>query len=124
MKRKLLLTSALFAFALAASAQDDMLVTLQKDAATQNEKTIATFKATKIINLESIETVKRKNLDVRISHLFGNMGAESGGGFHTLWGFDQSNDIRIGFTYGITDRLNLGFSRFKRDENLVGEIKY
>jgi hypothetical protein len=33
-------------------------------------------------------------------------------------------DIRIGFTYGITDRLNLGVSRFKRFENLMGEAKF
>jgi Membrane bound beta barrel domain (DUF5777) len=116
-----------FVFVLASgqiSAQDDLMNQLQKDSVMQSEKTIATFKGFKIVNILTPETVKKKNLDFRITHLFGNMGAESGGGIHTLYGFDQSNDIRIAFMYGITDRLNIGFSRLKRDENLVGELKF
>jgi hypothetical protein len=126
MKRKLYITLMLASVAaMPVIAQDDMLKSLQQETAIgTHEKAIATFKASKIINLQSSETVKRKNLEFRISHLFGNMGEESGGGIHTLYGFDQSNDIRIAFTYGITDRLNVAFSRFKRDENLEGEIKY
>jgi hypothetical protein len=107
-----------------ATAQDDLLSALQKEAPSGDEKVIATFKGTKLINLQTTETVKKRNLDFRVSHLFGNVGEKSGGGVHNLYGLDQSADIRIWFTYGITDRLNVAFSRFKRDENLVGEIRY
>src|SRR5207237_6676722 len=58
------------------------------------------------------------------SHQFGNIGTESGGGVHTLYGFDQSNDIRIALHYGITDRLTVGVSRSKRNENLEGLAKF
>jgi len=107
-----------------ASAQDDLMSQLQNDSTAPSEIVLATFKGFKIVNIQTPETVKKKNLDFRITHLFGNMGEESGGGIHTLYGFDQSNDIRIAFMYGITDRFNVGFSRCKRDENLEGEIKY
>jgi hypothetical protein len=104
--------------------QDDLLKVLQTATPAKNEKVIATFKANKIINIETNETVRKKNLDVRISHLFGNMGAESGGGIHNFYGLDQSADIRIGFHYGLTDKLMLGVSRVKRNENFEGLVKY
>jgi len=122
--RMLVFVFILAAFGRPAAAQDDLMSQLQADSSAPSEKTIATFKGFKIVNILSPETVKKKNLDFRITHLFGNMGSESGGGIHTLYGFDQSNDIRIAFMYGINDRFNIGFSRLKRDENLVGELKF
>jgi hypothetical protein len=109
---------------IAAKAQDDLLMQLQKDQQPVPEKVLATFKGNKIINIQTNETVKKKNLDFRVNHLFGNIGKESGGGIHTLYGFDQSNDIRIGLHYGISDRLTAGLSRSKRNENLEGLLKY
>jgi hypothetical protein len=85
---------------------------------------IATFKGDKIINIETNETVRKKNLDFRVSHLFGNIGKESGGGIHNLYGIDQSADIRLGFHYGITDRLMAGVAHAKRNENFEWLVKY
>jgi hypothetical protein len=104
-------------------AQDDLMKLLESET-TENEKVIATFKGSKIINVETNETVRKKNLDFRISHLFGNIGSESGGSIHNLYGLDQSVDIRLGLHYGITDKLTVGVSRVKRNENLEGQIKY
>ena len=104
-------------------AQDDLLKVLQEESTKSKEMVIATFKGNKIINVETNETVRKNNLDVRISHLFGNVGAESGGGIHNLYGIDQSADIRLGFHYGITDRLMLGVSHAKRNENFEGLVK-
>lgn len=86
-------------------------------------KVIATFKATRIVNAQSIETVKKGILDFRITHHFGDV-AGTGGGVHTLYGFDNASDIRFGFEYGITDRLTAGFGRSKIAENLDLFIKY
>ncbi len=105
-------------------AQDDLLMQLQKDQSPVPEKVIATFKGNKIINIQTNETVKKKNLDFRVNHLFGNIGKESGGGIHTLYGFDQSNDIRIALQYGVSDKFTVGVSRCKRNENLEGLLKY
>ena len=121
----LLHTALVMSFASPLYAQDDLLKKLDAEApAPPPRHIIATFKGEKIINIESNETVKRKNLNFRVNHQFGNIGKESGGGFHNLYGFDQSNDIEIGFLYGITNRLMVGISRTKRNENLIGEIKY
>ena len=105
-------------------AQDYLLKVLQSESPLAREKVIATFKGNKIINIETNETVRKNNLDIRISHLFGNIGSESGGGIHNLYGIDQSADIRIGFHYGITDKLMIGVSRVKRNENFEGLVKY
>lgn len=105
-------------------AQDDLMSQLQSEMHATQEKTFATFKGDKVVNIQTNETVKKNNLDFRVKHLFGNIGNESGGGFHTLYGLDQSNDIQIGFHYGISDRLMAGFSRCKRNENLEGLVKF
>lgn len=105
------------------NAQDELLNLLKAENA-ENEKVIATFKGSKIINIETNETVRKQNLDFRISHLFGNIGGESGGSVHNLYGLDQSMDIRLGLHYGITDKLMVGVSRVKRNENLEGQVKY
>ena len=46
----------------------------------------ATFKASRIINGHSIEQMKKKQLDFRISHRFGTLNS----GAYGLWGLDQS----------------------------------
>lgn len=105
-------------------AQDDLQKQIDLQAKPENDKVIATFKGTKIINAQTNETLKKRSLDFKITHLFGNIGKESGGGFHNLYGIDQSNDIRIGLDYGITDKWTVGFSRYKRSENLEGLTKF
>ena len=45
------------------------------------------------------------------------MGGDNGG-IHTFYGFDNAQDIRFGFEYGITDRFTAGFGRSKVMENL------
>ncbi|HLG36338.1 MAG TPA: DUF5777 family beta-barrel protein [Bacteroidia bacterium] len=124
-KNNLLLLFSLLLTCLTVSAQDSLLALLQSSAPAAGEKTFATFKSTKIISAQTNETVKKHNLDFRVGHLFGNMGTEAGGGgSHTLYGLDQSNDIRISFDYGITDRLMVSIGRNKRQENLSGAAKF
>ena len=121
MKKILLvfLTSAVsFAF-----GQDllNMLDSLQPVA---SNKVFATFKTTKIINAQTIETVKKKCLDFHIYHRFGNMGQESGGGVHTLSGWDNIADVRLAFDYGLTDNITIGFARSKINELLDFTFKW
>lgn len=106
-------------------AQDELMRQLQ-EISPDNERlpVIATYKGSRLINSQTNETIKKKNLDARIHHLFGNMGTESGGGKHTLWGFDQSDDIQLALHYGITDRLMIGIARNKRMENISGLVKF
>jgi hypothetical protein len=87
------------------------------------EKIYATFKTTKIINAQSVETVKKRSLDFRITHRFGNIGGASNGGFHTWYGWDAISDIRMAFDYGITDKITLGLARSKYNELIDGTFK-
>lgn len=66
----------------------------------------ATFKASRIINGHSIEQMKAKQLDFRISHRFGTLN----NGAYGLWGLDQSV-IHFSLEYGLKDWLMLGVGR-------------
>jgi hypothetical protein len=105
-----------------AVAQDDLSALL--DSTPQREFVSATFKTTRIINIQSNETVHKRTLDFRVAHRFGAIGKQSGGSMHNFYGIDASTDIRIAFEYGITDRLTAGAARHKHFENYEGLIKY
>ncbi len=79
----------------------------------------ATFKSTRIINGQSIETVGKGGMNVIISHRFGNLNS----GVHQFYGLDQSS-IRIGLEYGITGRLDVGIGRSREQELVDCYLKY
>jgi Membrane bound beta barrel domain (DUF5777) len=68
--------------------------------------TTATFKTTRIINMHSVEQAAPGVLDFRINHRFGFLN----GGPYEFFGLDQAL-MRLGFEYGITDRLMVGVGR-------------
>ena len=105
----------------ASFAQTDLDSFLIQD--TRPARVFATFKATRIVNAHSIETVKKRTLDFRITHHFGDVSGTNGGA-HTLYGFDNASDIRFGFEYGVSDRLTAGFGRSKVGENLDFFLKF
>lgn len=98
-------------------AQDDDLSKLVDSASGPivNDPVIATFKTTRLINLSTIEQVKRGELDFRIAHRFGDL-AGNAGGASTFFGFDNVSDIRFSFDYGIMDRWQIGIGRSKGAE--------
>jgi hypothetical protein len=92
-----------------------LLDQLNKDNA-QNKDTLfteATFKSTRVVNGHSVETTGKNNLNVIISHRFGNLNS----GPHLLYGLDISY-IRLGLEYGLFDNLDLGIGR-SREQELV-----
>lgn len=112
--------SALFLFTAARSQQDttDLLSLLGEDDPTL-DYTIATFKSTRVINMHSIENAAAGHLDFRISHRFGTINS----GARDLWGLDQAY-MRLGFEYGITDRLMAGIGRSNVNKEIDGFVKY
>lgn len=114
---------------LSAFAQDDLLKMLQQtDSTTFNRPVGAAFKSSKIINLQTAELLGKKLMELRITHRFGAIGTSPNGksSYHNIWGFDESSDIRIGFDFGLSDNLNVGFARSKNHENweLSGKLKF
>ena len=70
--KKLLITTFLFAASYNVFSQDDLLSLVEDNKDQGPKKVYATFKTVKIGNAQTIETVKKKHLDYRISHRFGN----------------------------------------------------
>lgn len=81
--------------------------------------TKATFKTNRIINGHSIETVAKKEMDLKISHRFGFINT----GAYELFGLDQAS-MRIGADYGITDDFNVGIGRSNVAKTYDGFVKY
>ncbi len=95
-----------FLFPLFVSAQDDLLSQLQQEDSTGSHPVTATFKSTRVVNGQSIETMKKNHLDFRISHRFGRLNS----GAYQLFGLDAAT-MRMGFEYGVTDRFEVGVGR-------------
>jgi len=79
----------------------------------------ATFKASRIINGHSVEQMKKKQLDFRISHRFGTL---NNGGYG-LFGLDQST-IHFSLEYGITDWLMVGIGRASQNKTYDSFAKF
>ena len=107
-------------------AQDDLLKMLDTLGGTEksHDKVNATFNTSKIISMQTPQTMGAGELDFRITHRFGNVGKASNGGIHTLYGWDAIEDVRISFDYGITKKLQVGIARNKKRENLNVALKW
>ena len=101
------------------SAQDDLLDELDGEVGEEIEYTAYTFKSTRVINGHSIEQMKKKQLDVRINHRFGQINS----GAYELWGLDNAI-INFCFEYGINDWLMVGFRRGTYQKTYDGSLKF
>lgn len=94
----------------------DLLENLEEES---TDYTTATFKTTRIINGHSVENVAGGVLDFRISHRFGAIDQ----GLYDLFGLDAAT-MRLGFEYGLTDRLMVGMGRSTYEKSYDGFLKY
>ena len=79
----------------------------------------ATFKATRIVNGQSVEQMKKKQLEFRISHRFGEFNT----GSYNFWGLDQGT-IHLGLDYGINDWLEVGIGRSTYEKTVDASAKF
>src|SRR5277367_5402197 len=99
-----------------AIAQDSSLLKMLDDSlAANHHKTFVhgTFKATHIINTQTVEQPGKKVLEFMIMHRFGQLNQ----GAYNLFGLDFAS-LRLGLTYGICDRLSIGIGRSSLDKVL------
>jgi len=97
----------------------DLMDMLGDDDSARIDYTYATFKATRLINGQSIELPPKGALNFIISHHFGTVNS----GFYEFFGFDQGANIRFGFEYGITDWISLGIGRSSEGKTYDGSVK-
>ena len=84
----------------------DLDALLEKEATPGTTYATATFKSTRIVNGHSVQQMKKKQLEFRVSHRFGELNT----GSYNFWGLDQGT-IHLGLGYGITDWLEVGIGR-------------
>ncbi len=79
-----------------------------------------TFKATRIVNAQSVEMARKNTLEFIIFHRFGSMR----NGFYDLYGLDEAS-VRFDLSYGINEKFSLGFGRssFMKTYDLFYKIK-
>jgi hypothetical protein len=108
MKASLLIVFGICLFQIQLFAQDDS----SEFSETEEEFIQETFLGTRIINGHSVETLEKGALEFRVEHRFGDIAGDQGGA-QTMFGLDNSADIRIALEYGVTDALMIGFGRSK-----------
>jgi hypothetical protein len=96
----------------AAPAQDNLDSLLNADKKPEREYASATFKGTRIVNLQSVEKAAPGTLQFLIQHRFG---AVNGGGYE-FFGLDQAT-MRLGLEYGVHRAFVVGAGRSTLEKN-------
>ena len=78
----------------------------------------ATFKDTRIVNVQSNETPAEGVLHFVIAHRFGTLSS----GAYDLWGLDNAQ-MRMAFDYGITNRFAVGVARNTYQKTYEANVK-
>lgn len=78
-----------------------------------------TFISSRIVNSHSIEGTQKGILDFRILHRFGTLNK----GLYEFFGLDNAS-MRMGFDYGISDRLSVGIGRSTYQKQYDAFVKY
>ena len=122
MKKILLILFVACGFFLKATAQDDLLGGLMKEDSSKIKQnvTTATFKSTRIVNMQSVELTGKGNLEFMVSHHFGDFWKEGAGikNLAQLFGFNAgAATTYLSFDYSVKDWMNFGIG-------LTGDSKY
>lgn len=96
----------------------DLMDLLNEQEPPKTEYAYATFKATRIVNSQSIENPPNGSLIFIIAHHFGTLNS----GAYEFFGLDQAN-IRFGFEYGFNRWLAAGFGRSSVNKTYDGFVK-
>ena len=112
----------LFAFLFLSSsyllkAQDDLMDIFGEEDVV--DYTTAIFKTTRLALGFSVENPAKNDMIFIISHHFGKIS----GGAYEFFGLDQAT-MRLGFEYGINDRLTVGIGRSTYNKTYDGFVKY
>ena len=103
-------------------AQDSTLLNLLNDSMSAHKGksyVTGTFKATHVINMQTVETIADGALSFVIQHRFGQLNS----GSYNFFGLDNAT-LRLGLDYGITDRFTVGVGRSSYLKTFDGFLKY
>ncbi|MDP4247394.1 MAG: DUF5777 family beta-barrel protein [Bacteroidota bacterium] len=106
----------------ASRAQDSTLLASHNytlTASGQRSLVTGTFKATHVVNMQTVEGPAKGAMVFLIQHRFGALNS----GSYNFFGLDNAV-LRLGFDYGITDRLTVGIGRSSYLKTYDGYLKY
>lgn len=78
------------------------------------------FSSPRLINANTVELLSPGILEFKVTHNFGDIAGDDGG-IKNFFGLDNASDVRIGFQYGLSKRINLIAARAK-GAGLVREL--
>jgi hypothetical protein len=102
--------------------QDSSLLRMLNDSMSLHAQSFyetGTFKANHVVNMQTIEGPAAGALNLEIQHRFGKLSD----GIYDFFGLDVAA-WRLGFDYGISDRLVVGVGRSSYLKTYDGYIKY
>jgi hypothetical protein len=70
------------------------------------------FSSPRLINANTVELIPKHVLEFKVTHNFGDIAGDNGGS-KTFFGLDNATDVRIGFQYGLSKKINLIAARSK-----------
>ncbi len=87
---------------------------------TVTDEPVEVFLTMSLISMATTSNLQKNNMNSTIMHNFGLVSS----GVEEFWGLDQGAAVRLGFDYGITDRLSVGIGRTSREDNVDLRFKY
>ncbi len=100
-------------------AQEDLMKELEKSQKPETEYVHSTFKGTRLVNGQTVETKGKGALEFIFAHRFGKLNS----GIYNWFGLDIAH-VRIGLEYGLTDRLGVGIGRNSFDKTVDSYLRY
>lgn len=73
---------------------------------------IPVFSSPRLINANTVELIPKGVLEFNVTHNFGDIAGDNGG-VKNFFGLDNATDVRIGFQYGLSKKINLIAARSK-----------
>lgn len=117
-KITLLIIGIISSFSIMAQS-DDLEKMLEQEQNKTQEFVKNAFKSSRVINGHSMEMLGKGVLDFRILHRFGTFDL----GWRNWFGLDNAS-MRMGFDYGVSKNLTLGFGRSTFNKEYDGFVKY
>lgn len=90
------------------TAQNNSLLNeLESQAQNDDQEVLSIFKSNRLILTQSTEQLRKKELQFRVSHLFGRISD----GLEELYGLDQMFNVDLALEYGVSDKLSYALAR-------------
>ncbi len=98
----------------------------QENVIIQNDLVSNIYNYGLLVNIQTTKTVPKGSFELRIQHRFGALDLKDfkKSVIDEFLGFDGTANIRFGFSWGISDRLQIGVGRTKIDKVFDFEGKY